>query len=105
MTPAPTDSAPVRPRPPRRAERETTCRRDRPQESNYRAATLLFVLRGAAGLWEQSARPGLYEENQRDQHEDFRQNGAGIRLQQIIDDPHGHPSDERSPQVPDSPEH
>src|SRR5215470_6821353 len=62
------------------------------------------VVRRAAHLRKQPARPALDEEHDSDQHEDLSENCAGIGLEQFVDDPHGHPADERAPEVSDAAE-
>src|SRR5216683_7644599 len=62
----------------------------------------LLILRRAAGLREQPARPGLNEKNQRDEDENFSQHGPGVGLEQLVDNPHRHAADERSPKISDA---
>src|SRR5579863_3460091 len=66
--------------------------------------SLLLVFRSAAGLREQSARPPLDKKNQRDEHENLCQYGAGEGLQQFVDDSHRHAPDEGAPQISDAAE-
>ena len=40
-----------------------------------------------------------------DQHEDLAEHGAGVRLEQLVDDPERHAADQRAPQVADAAEH
>src|SRR5579863_3390109 len=57
-------------------------------------SSVLLILRSASLLREQSARPGLNEKDQRDENENFRQHGTGVGLQQFVDGPHRHATDE-----------
>src|SRR5439155_222715 len=69
---------------------------------HFRRVNTLGVLRGTASLREQSARPNLNEQDQSDKHENLREYGAGVRLQQIVDDAHRHTADESAPEIPDT---
>src|SRR6187200_2782124 len=63
------------------------------------------TLSGAPGLREEAAWTPLDEEDERDQHEDLRQHGSGVGFEQLVDDTHRHPADERTPEVADPAKH
>src|SRR3954451_20979322 len=101
VRPAP-GSASARPRPPGSRGRQppgaNRLRAVGPPRRSRRA------LRGASRLREQSPRTTLDEEDQRHQDENLSEHRAGVRFQQLVDDPEGHPADERAPQVADAAE-
>src|ERR1700733_1934059 len=66
------------------------------------APSPLFIFRRAPGWREQPARPDLNEQNQSDKDENLGQNGPGEGLKQVVDDPHRHAADERSPKISDA---
>src|SRR5215831_1290810 len=65
----------------------------------------LLVLRGAAGLWEQSSGAGLNEEDQCDQQQDLGKHSSDVWFEQVVHNSHGESANQRSPQIADTAEY
>src|SRR5690349_19939481 len=66
---------------------------------------VISVLRRPALLREQPAWPALDEEDERDEHENFRQHGARPRLEHLVDHAQRHAPDQGAPEIAHATEH